>query len=256
MDTVLEQLTHQRNELDRIFQSLNENGDYYHVEMATKLAFMWLGKAKGIVGSDNPYPNSTDPSNKIIEAAVDTYQGEDLIAENDDEIAFIKSVRAALGECEKAIRNGLMPYLAQNSLYQLAIGEAYVNVCEAKMFLGLELGELRDTTKEIPAPAELNPADNPPPVATQPNEEAPVPADAPTPEATPSPEPQPEPVPTPEPEPQPTASAPTEPESNGEPMPEPNAAEVVTEAPAPTPVPESIPEVTDSKKSSKKNQAK
>lgn len=146
-----------------------------------ELAFMWLGKCKSTIGCENPYPASTDPASPVIEKAVDTFQGE--IRTFDDETVFTKTIRSELGEQEFALRHSAINANGGNAAYKIAIAQAYVLIQNAKMYLGLVLGEIRD---ERPAPAlpapeglpELNTDDlQPEPGAKETN----LPVDAPTP---------------------------------------------------------------------------
>lgn len=153
-EQILEQLTALRLELDEIFATLKINPrtkDTAHLaEHFSQNAFMWAGRAKGILGAANPYPQSSDPSSKVIEAAVDTFKGEIVIDQAEDETAFVKRMRKRLGECEKTVQHGLMPLLADHKLYHIAVEQIYVGVVNAKLYLGLRLGEIRDLEAELP----------------------------------------------------------------------------------------------------------
>lgn len=113
-----------------------------------ELASMWLGKTKGIIGCENPYPASTDPSSPTIEKAVDVYEGE--IKTFDDETVFVKTIRKELGDQEFTIRHSGLKANPGNEAYRIGISQAYVLIQNAKMYLGLVLGEIRD---ERPAPS-------------------------------------------------------------------------------------------------------
>lgn len=150
MDIILVQLNENRLDLDRILKTIEENGDSFRISSyegfahnEVKKAFMWLGKAKGIIGSANPYPESTDPASKRIEAAVDIYEGEIQHFDKDEEVELLKTLRRDLGVVEDRLKNMLSTYLKEHTLYQLALSTAYIYTCEAKMSFGLCLGEIR-----------------------------------------------------------------------------------------------------------------
>ena len=105
-----------------------------------QLAFMWLGKAKGAIGIVNPYPNSKDPSNKLIEPDVD--RAEAVAIKFDDEVLFCKAIRQEIGVLSKAIQNDSQ-ILVENKNYQLCIQNAYTNIENASMWLSVVLGNIR-----------------------------------------------------------------------------------------------------------------
>jgi hypothetical protein len=109
-------------------------------------ASMWLGKALGALGVRYPYPASTDPSSKVIEARADfkigDFQSIEWLKDVTDEISAIKAVRARLKELEKAIKND-MTIMQHNREYQLCVANAWTRCCEATMDLGLVLNAIK-----------------------------------------------------------------------------------------------------------------
>ncbi len=161
----------------------------------TEMAFMWLGKAKGALGITNPYPESTNVANKIIEPAQDVVT--ELSAEvkeiisgpkkaKDLEIIFVKLGRKLLEELCRAINNDLS-IMADNLKYQRCVVNAWSHAEEAKMRLGQVLGLIREGVKPFEAPGkpaapakekkkDEKPADGKPADAAPAKEKAPKPA--------------------------------------------------------------------------------
>lgn len=119
------------------------------------LAFMWIGKVKAAIGVANPYPESMNPESKQIEKAVDTVDAtEEFQTLSGDEIAFVKLLRKQMEEtCSRMARD--IRFDAENSQLSIAQQQAYTNLENTKMALGLVLGQIRDrgeTGKEEPTP--------------------------------------------------------------------------------------------------------
>lgn len=151
----------------------------------TEMAFMWLGKAKGALGITNPYPESTNVANKIIEPAQDVVT--ELSAEvkeiisgpkkaKDLEIIFVKLGRKLLEELCRAINNDLS-IMADNLKYQRCVVNAWSHAEEAKMRLGQVLGLIREGVKPFEAPRKSGaPAKEKKPVDGKPADAAKAPA--------------------------------------------------------------------------------
>lgn len=114
---------------------------------SVQMAFMWLGKAKGAMGSANPYPQSTDASSAVIEPPQD--QSENSIEMVfDDEVVFAKTARKQLSDVEHVLVNSVLEQHASHRGYQFAVTNALTFVCNAKMYLGLVLNEIKKEQDE------------------------------------------------------------------------------------------------------------
>lgn len=132
-------------------------------QRSVEKSFMWLGMAKGAVGSTNPYPQSTK-QNLVIEPGQDrvTVLNDALSAilnqdgdKKEKEILCVKHGRELLGVLVKAIRNDLT-ILTNNQEYQDSVKLGWQYAQEAKMYLGLVLGLIRDENpKKFPTSADL-----------------------------------------------------------------------------------------------------
>lgn len=127
-----------------------------------QVAFMFLGKAKGVLGAQNPYPESTNPKSRAIEPHADQIELADFLKNgsdnylliglqeflnNDhDEVEFLKALRGYFEKVVRAIKNDLS-ILPSNRIYQAYVEYALVKAEEAKMWLGQSLGLIRDEEK-------------------------------------------------------------------------------------------------------------
>lgn len=168
------QLTNERRLLSEIEKTINESGlasglsrraETTLALISLQLSFMWLGKAKGTLGSANPYPQSTNSSNNIIELPADVFEGE--VPTYKTEVEFLKAMRALLKDVEPMIENDSQ-ILLENRKYQDCIFNAWTNINNAILWLGQSLGQLKkEDPGKYPSSNDLkvNPPANKPPKA-------------------------------------------------------------------------------------------
>lgn len=115
-----------------------------------QLGAMWLGKLLGLLGSQNPYPESRNPESPVIEKHADTVEFSKLVVGGDN-IANIKMLRADFKdlsdltkEIEEEINNNSHDtdsvIVTIHSLKQLS---------EADMWLGMALGAIKEKADTI-----------------------------------------------------------------------------------------------------------
>jgi hypothetical protein len=122
---------------------------------AVQLATMWLGKAKGQLGSQHPYPDSYNPASKVIEDRADV--AELIKSLHGDELTLVKTIRAELKEMEADIANDAQIF-TDKPAYQHCIANAWTKCCEGTMWLGMVLNQMKKeetpaTTKKESKPA-------------------------------------------------------------------------------------------------------
>lgn len=171
----LRQLTDERLRLDRVKVIAEASPSPFRLGgMFGSLifAYMWLGKAKGSLGAGNPYPSSTDPSNRKIEPSVDRAENVKLPdqAIMEDTVLLIKFLRSEMDGIIKAIWND-MSIFPQHVEYQLCIQNAWTYAVNTKLQLGLGLERIREEEKNEKnnseqAPGTVPPAGNAPIMAT------------------------------------------------------------------------------------------
>jgi hypothetical protein len=114
--------------------------EVYESARATNLCFMWLGKALFFMG-EKAYTHSYDPSNKIIEPALDVIPVE--AKEYADPIEMLKSIRNDFKQMEAEMASNVK--IPVGSLQtSFAIINAFTYFEEACMWLGVALGNIRD----------------------------------------------------------------------------------------------------------------
>jgi len=112
------------------------------------LSKMWLGKVLGELKSKNPYPESMNPANNIIEPEADCYNGP-ISMGNLSVVAGLKLLRREIEKLSSEFDSNLEVYnqtgqLPYNIPYVVFANESKMRLIEAKMWLGIELGEIRD----------------------------------------------------------------------------------------------------------------
>ncbi|MCC6865478.1 MAG: hypothetical protein IT280_04895 [Ignavibacteria bacterium] len=115
-----------------------------------KLAKMWLGKVLGELGSLNPYPQSMNPKSSVIEAEADVYKGP-LDIEYFTIPSGIKETRRLIEKLLPEYKNMVKEdaeYHPFNSV-GMFLKESELRLTEAKLWLGMELGEIRDEELRI-----------------------------------------------------------------------------------------------------------
>lgn len=107
---------------------------------------MWLGKMLGELGKDNPYPNSTNSANNIIELQTEMASNDFYIDPEWTQTQKVKQMRAILADIVDRVY-GLISHPStdiSNTKLQIAIGQAYISACDAKMWYGWELDRIRN----------------------------------------------------------------------------------------------------------------
>ena len=96
--------------------------------VAVKLAFMWLGRAKGALGIPPAYPESFNVESRTIDPETDQSIDELEIPEKADATGKVKFLRGELNKCEKMIY-GLVRLMKDHESYQLAVPERSKKLC-------------------------------------------------------------------------------------------------------------------------------
>jgi hypothetical protein len=136
---VAEQLTQVRLELDALIRAMKlSDPKFMAALLKANLCFMWLGKAKGEMGVEYPYPQSTNPESPIIEPPQDVSQKP--IVTWPTEIASVKYLRQELATVIRAVKS-VMRTMPDDKFFQICLNQAYVYACESKMHLGQILGQ-------------------------------------------------------------------------------------------------------------------
>lgn len=118
---------------------------------------MWLGKLLQGLGAENPYPSSMDSSNETIEPPADIAPNKDkkYIFNFLEPRSHIKSVKQLRQWIEDIISSDIFSNKTINNIDRVAEKSgrllimsswlnAYSYLVEAKMWLGMELGRIRE----------------------------------------------------------------------------------------------------------------
>lgn len=150
----------QRIRVNRLVNTLRRYPNGREISLAITQAQQcrqWLGKVLGYLGEKHPYPESTNPDSPVIEPEVDSTT--DLIMEledlrNLDRVSSIKACRLWCDEIEKGA-TGLKELYevaamdADDPTYTLYTMQAFGCLMQCKMWLGEELGNLRNRDERI-----------------------------------------------------------------------------------------------------------
>lgn len=152
-----------RQVLDGLSNGVRELKSSAHVTLSMRnlqLAKMWLGKCLKELAVANPYPESRNPENNIIEPTQDTglYH---FKTERDNPIGRVKEMRAAIEsacntqkeilDAEDADKKNVddLP----DEFFYMYLRESILESEKAGMWLGMELSDMR-TTDALPQPGE------------------------------------------------------------------------------------------------------
>ena len=123
---------------------LPHSTEFQHAISSAKLGKMWLGMVLQFLGTDYPYPESTNPESSLIHAPSDSGHFLPLPKEVGDYVSYIKNARKYL---EKLITDveTLQGYTAvQDGMGAKACQLSWQYLHECKMWLGMELGRIGD----------------------------------------------------------------------------------------------------------------
>lgn len=108
-------------------------------------AKMSLGKVLGYLGAANPYPESKNPENKVIEKTADTEDRNLYFQDPNNHIGNVKLVRKDADDIAKEIEV-ILDQEAPNGLHQripLFFIDAFMQTHKGMMWLGMELGRIK-----------------------------------------------------------------------------------------------------------------
>ena len=124
-------------------------GHMMNARTSAELGKMWLGMSLKELEVENPYPDSMNASNEKIAPTADTSKldlDEDFFKKGDTYIQRVKRLREIVqrhvDDSEYIRKEHLGP--AGNMKMQLIFNNVYTNLVEAKLWLGMELGRIRD----------------------------------------------------------------------------------------------------------------
>jgi len=146
-----------RSRLDMFLNSLpllHLSAEMTLAKRSLQMSFSWLGKALKEQGSKTPYTSSEDPGSSHIEPLADHNPRQSLanVFENIDEThtARVKAFRAKMTEYIKEFTDFLnreinnLKETDENRQYGWAIFFSLKSAKEAKIWMGWELGRIRD----------------------------------------------------------------------------------------------------------------
>jgi hypothetical protein len=141
---------------DLIVRSIGSSREVSLTLTSLQLGRMWLGKALAPLGTEYPYPNSTDSSNEDIEPEADKLEDGEVCYDvmKGEELTHIKKIKQLRELLDDIVGDGFIdPSDIQDAMrgqsdtvtfeYALSLSNAYTYICEAKMWLGVELGNQR-----------------------------------------------------------------------------------------------------------------
>lgn len=106
-------------------------------------AKMWSGKALGETGATNPYPNSVDASNKIIEPQADQAPDAYFLQPEWDQTQKVKELRSIFQRIANEFEEMTGKSETCGKKYELYLQQSILALEESKMWLGWELDRIR-----------------------------------------------------------------------------------------------------------------
>lgn len=104
-------------------------------------ARMWLGECLAELGLSTPYKESLDPTSETIapEADVASRQQDPWMPPSGSPIKYVKELRVSLVEQTEKLRQEIHNGESSKKFYVISTTQAYVHLCNARMWLGKEL---------------------------------------------------------------------------------------------------------------------
>lgn len=121
---------------------------YLQAEAHVQEAFFWLGKCLASLGQPNPYPQSSNPGNPVIEPPADAHSRHANLEDVSDFTALIKSMRKCI-ETMLVPADSLLDMKASDVRWNLAVRQVYVRLHDAKHRLGFCLGQFRELVEQV-----------------------------------------------------------------------------------------------------------
>jgi len=156
MENAINEIKEMRLEIDGYFNLMGNLDRSREISIAITSAQngkMWLGQTLKHMGNENPYPESKNPDNEKIEPTADSSKGKaiDVLAmENQppySELSHIQKIKLLRLKITAIAENFEKPNLkvgvsSVSELLQLSLVNAYTNILESNMWLGMELGRV------------------------------------------------------------------------------------------------------------------
>jgi hypothetical protein len=148
-----------RREIDTCINSIIHLAPSAEITLAKRelqRSKMWLGQFLGSLGTPDPYPESSDPTSKVIEDQAEHSQITFLsIAEYSsclDQISKVKFFREYIQGTVTTFRKDIFEsgeigkFVKDDSKF--FANESWLRLMESKMWLGIELNRIHESTKQ------------------------------------------------------------------------------------------------------------
>ncbi len=152
----------QRLAIDKIYNSfglIHSSAEITLAKRCVELSKMWFGEVLGIMNETNPYPESSNPENKVIEAQADhtenTFHRKFIETESrlscslEDlpdltKVSRVKSLREELVNMFNSIEKQAPDFVSSTGYMHQFFKKGAYKLIEAKMWLGRELNRIRE----------------------------------------------------------------------------------------------------------------
>lgn len=156
MEQQIKQLRVKLDGIVQLVKQLEKSRETSLTVTSLELSKMWLGKVLKKLGTENPYPESKNPNSDKIEPTADVAhnQLEEILSTGEGnsyrELSYIQKVKFLRVEIEK-IEEELIRLSESGHLINKAVSSIHnsnTHCIEAGMWLGMELGRIRDTQED------------------------------------------------------------------------------------------------------------
>lgn len=146
-------IKHLRVELDGLAQqvsSLQSSRENASAKTSFQLSKMMLGKVLAELGTANPYPESKDPNSQKIEPTADVAPSQEVSQFEETYVSKVKRIRSVADSvCQRLKRltvdaHPTLDTRENQILYAIFVTEAFVEAEKGMMWLGMELGRIRE----------------------------------------------------------------------------------------------------------------
>ncbi len=153
-----------RNSIDTILNSIEfllPSREVSLVKTSLQLGFAWLGEALKENGSQSPYTESENPKSSTIEPKADSVADSlltEFMNEEPTQTARVKLLRGKMELLIKEVKQfrDTEQETSENADYHLCLYQSFASLKLAKIWLGWELGRIRDVKEDKGVQKEQN----------------------------------------------------------------------------------------------------
>ena len=168
MEQIIKKIRQELDGLAKVTASLPPTREVSLAKTSFEISKMMLGKVLSEIGAANPYPESKNPGSQTIEPTADSITPFLLNPEH-THISHVKEIRQHADRLCNEMWDLITPSVPGTGIEKFFLfrGEAFIECQKAMMWLGMELGRIRDVENATAERAKDVPQSNGPAAGEQ-----------------------------------------------------------------------------------------